>query len=48
MPCANPEGYRGPDTLENHKEIGILSTTGRGLLENPSEHKGLIEIVKNE
>ena len=26
--CADPEGGRGSDPLENHKNIGFLSNTG--------------------
>ena len=48
MPCANPEGGRCYDTLKNHKAIGFISNTGPDLLENPSDHKGLIEIVQRE
>ena len=50
MPCANPGGGggQGPDILENHKAIGSLSNTGPDPLENPSDHKGLIDIVKRE
>ena len=41
-------GDRGPKTLENHKAIGSISNTGPDSLENQSDHKALIEIVKRE